>query len=112
MVNRLWKVFFGAGLSRKLDDLGAQGESPSHPELLDYLAGHLIQDQWDLKSLIKSIVMSRAYRQASTADANLKETDPYNRWLARQGRFRLDAEFVRDNALAVSGLLVNRTGGR
>jgi hypothetical protein len=112
IVNRLWKVFFGAGLSRKLDDLGAQGESPSHPELLDYLSGHLIQDQWDLKSLMKSIVMSRAYRQASTADANLKETDPYNRWLARQGRFRLDAEFVRDNALAVSGLLVNRTGGR
>jgi hypothetical protein len=111
-VNRVWKLFFGAGLSRKLDDVGAQGEWPSHPELLDWLAVDFRDQGWDLKRLIKSIVMSETYQQTSLASATDREVDPYNRWLARQGRFRLDAELVRDNALAVSGLLVPTIGGR
>lgn len=112
VVNRLWKLFFGAGISRRLDDLGAQGEWPSHPLMLDYLADDFRSHGWDLKRLIRSIVLSRSYRQSSLADHQLREVDPYNRWLARQGRFRLEAEVVRDNALAVSGLLVNSVGGR
>jgi hypothetical protein len=111
-VNRLWKLFFGAGLSRRLDDLGAQGEWPSHPELLDYLAVEFRRSGWDVKHLIRCMLLTRSYRQSSVADANLRERDPENRWLARQGRFRLDAELVRDNALAVSGLLVRTLGGR
>ena len=112
VVNRLWKIYFGSGLSRKLDDLGAQGEWPSHPLLLDFLADDLRSHGWDLKRTIKAIVLSRTYQQSSLADAKLREADPYNRWLARQGRFRIDAELVRDNALAVSGLLVNSVGGK
>ncbi len=110
-VNRIWKLLFGAGLSRKLDDLGAQGEWPSHPLLLDHLAGQFRDSGWDMKRLIKSVVMSGAYQQSSAASNALREVDPYNRWLARQGRFRFDAELVRDNALAVSGLLVTKLGG-
>jgi hypothetical protein len=112
LANRLWKLLFGAGLSRRLDDLGAQGDWPSHPELLDLLAADLRDHGWDLKRLLKAIAMSRTYRQSSHADAAAQQADPYNRWLARQGRFRLEAEFVRDNALAVSGLLVEAIGGR
>jgi len=112
VANRLWKIYFGAGLSRKLDDLGAQGEWPSHPELLDYLADDLRTHGWDLKRTIKSIVMSQTYRQSSLVRPDVREVDPYNRWLAHQGRFRLDAELVRDNALAVSGLLVKSIGGK
>jgi len=111
LVNRIWKLFFGAGLSRRLDDLGSQGDWPSHPELLDWLAVDLQAHGWDLKRLVKLIVMSGAYRQASQAPREALERDPYNRWIARQGRFRLDAEMVRDNALAVSGLLIHRLGG-
>jgi mono/diheme cytochrome c family protein len=111
-VNRLWKLFFGAGLSRRLDDLGAQGEWPSHPELLDDLATEFRRSGWDVKYLIRCLLLTQAYRQTSLADAELRERDPENRWLARQGRFRLDAELVRDNALAVSGLLVRNIGGR
>jgi hypothetical protein len=111
VVNRLWKIYFGAGLSRKLDDLGAQGEWPSHPELLDYLAEDFRSHGWDLKRTIKSMVMSQTYRQSSLTSPPVREADPYNRWLARQSRFRLDAELVRDNALAISGLLVNSIGG-
>ncbi|MFN9039725.1 MAG: DUF1549 and DUF1553 domain-containing protein, partial [Planctomyces sp.] len=111
-VNRLWKVLFGAGLSRRLDDLGAQGEWPSHPQLLDYLAAEFQAGGWNLKQLIRSIVLTRAYQRSSRGDAGLREADPGNRWLARQGRFRLDAEFVRDNALEISGLLVKSVGGR
>ena len=110
-VNRVWKLFFGAGLSRRVDDLGAQGEPPSHPLLLDHLAGRFIDSGWNVKGLVKSIVMSETYRQTSKANSELRERDPHNRLLARQGRFRLDAEFVRDNALAVSGLLVTKVGG-
>ncbi len=112
VVNRLWKIYFGTGISRKLDDLGAQGEWPSHPLLLDYLADDLRSHGWDLKRTIKAIVMSRTYRQSSLADHQLQEADPYNRWLARQGRFRLDAELVRDNALQIGGLLVDSVGGK
>ncbi len=109
--NRIWKQLFGAGLSRKLDDLGAQGEWPSHPLLLDHLAASFADNGWDVKQLIKSIVLSSTYRQASVAGRELREADAYNRWLARQGRFRIDAELVRDNALAISGLLVTKLGG-
>lgn len=112
IVNRIWKLYFGAGLSSKLDDLGTQGDWPSHPELLDLLAADF-RTHWDFKRLIRGIVLSRAYRQSSqlTNASELGERDPYNRSLARQGRFRLDAELVRDNALAVSGLLTPRIGG-
>ena len=110
-VNRMWKLAFGAGLSRKLDDLGAQGEWPSHPHLLDWLAGQFIDSGWNVKHVIKLIVMSGTYRQSSQVTPELREADPDNRWLARQGRFRIDAEMVRDNALKISGLLVERIGG-
>ena len=111
LANRLWKLMFGAGLSRKLDDLGSQGEPPTHPELLDYLAGKLIDSEWDIKAFVKSLAMSETYTQSSLASAELRERDPFNRLLARQSRFRLDAEMVRDNALAVSGLLNTKLGG-
>ncbi|MBX3444585.1 MAG: PSD1 domain-containing protein [Planctomyces sp.] len=111
-VNRLWKLLFGAGLSPKLDDLGAQGEWPSHPELLDALAAEFMDSGWDFKRLMKRIVMSRAYRQSSLAAAEQSEADPYNRWLSRQGRWRLEAEMVRDNALQVSGLMAPMVGGK
>jgi len=112
LVNRLWKLCFGAGLSRSLDDLGAQGQAPSHPELLDFLARQLVDSNWNLKQLLRSIVLSETYQRSSLATAVQLESDPDNRWLARQSRFRLDAELVRDNALAASGLLVRDIGGR
>ncbi len=110
-VNRLWKLFFGTGLSRILDDIGSQGEWPSHPELIDWLAVEFMESGWDIKHIVKLIVTSRTYLQSSLQNAKLKELDPKNRFLARQSRFRLDAEFIRDNALAVSGLLVRQVGG-
>jgi hypothetical protein len=109
--NRIWKLFFGAGLSRRLEDLGSQGEWPSHPELLDWLAAEFRGSGWDVKRLVKTIVGSRSYRLSSAASADLLARDPYNRWLARQARFRLDAELVRDAALAASGLLTRTIGG-
>ena len=111
LANRLWKLMFGAGLSRKLDDLGSQGERPTHPELLDYLAGKLLDSDWDIKAFVKFLVTSETYTQSSLASAELRERDPFNLLLARQSRFRLDAEMVRDNALAVSGLLSTKLGG-
>lgn len=110
--NRLWKLLFGSGLSTKLDDLGAQGEWPSHPELLDDLAVWMIDSGWDIKRWMKTVLMSQAYQRSSASSQPMRERDPYNRLLARQARFRLDAEMVRDNALSVSGLLVNKLGGR
>ncbi|MFM2094425.1 MAG: hypothetical protein RIS70_1549, partial [Planctomycetota bacterium] len=110
-MNRQWKLFFGQGLTRKLDDLGSQGEWPSHPELLDWLAADFIDSGWDVKRAQKQIVMSATYRQASLETDRHREIDPQNRWLARQSRTRLDAEMVRDNALWVSGLLVMKIGG-
>jgi hypothetical protein len=103
-VNRWWKLFFGTGLSKILDDLGSQGEWPTHPELLDYLALEFSSD-WDVKRIMKLMVMSSAYRESSMANEKLREADPFNRLVARQARFRLDAEMIRDNALAISGLL-------
>jgi hypothetical protein len=110
-VNRMWKNLFGAGLSRKLDDFGSQGDSPSHPKLLDWLSRRFVESNWNVKALIKSIVMSATYRQSSATPGDALERDTANRWLARQGRWRLDAEFVRDNTLAISGLLVHQSGG-
>ncbi len=111
VMNRLWKLFYGAGLVKSLDDLGTQSEMPVHQPLLDWLACEFMESGWDLRHMIELMVTSRTYRQSSVASAELLARDPQNRELARAGRWRLDAEFVRDNALAVSGLLVERTGG-
>ena len=110
-VNRLWALFFGTGLSRVLDDLGAQGEPPVHPELLDWLALEFMDSGWNVKHLVKLIVTSNTYRQSSKPTEVLRERDAYNRLLARQSRWRLDAEVVRDTALHLSGLLVPEIGG-
>ncbi|HKB05687.1 MAG TPA: PSD1 and planctomycete cytochrome C domain-containing protein [Gemmataceae bacterium] len=110
-VNRLWYLFFGVGLSKSLEDFGAQGEAPVHPELLDYLAVAFVESGWDVKQMVKLIVTSRAYRQSSVETAPLREKDPENRLYARQSQFRLAAEMVRDNALAVAGLLQLDVGG-
>jgi mono/diheme cytochrome c family protein len=122
-VNRLWRQFFGIGLSKVLDDLGSQGEWPTHPELLDWLASEFMTPRWqaptekepahdwDIKHIIRAIVTSHTYRQSSLSNPQLDERDPDNRLLARQSRFRVDAEVVRDIALAVSGLLVEKFGG-
>jgi hypothetical protein len=109
-VNRLWYLFFGAGLSKSLEDFGGQGEPPTHPELLDHLAV-AFAGTWDVKRMAKVIVMSQTYRQSSFASDALKERDPENKLFARQGRWRLPAEAIRDNALFVSGLLVTNVGG-
>jgi len=111
MVNRLWKISFGVGLARTLDDLGSQGEWPTHPQLLDWLAVDFMQHGWDVKRTLKQIVMSNAYQRRSYGPAELMQRDPENRLFARQSRFRLSAEMVRDNALAVSGLLSLKRGG-
>lgn len=103
--NRLWKQFFGKGLSNVLDDLGNQGEWPSHPELLDWLAAEFRDKGWDVKHMVRLIVTSRTYRQVSATRPELAEKDPDNRLLAEQSARRLEAEFVRDNALSISGLL-------
>lgn len=110
-VNRFWYLLFGTGLSRTLDDFGGQGEPPSHPELLDHLAVEFIQQEWDVKSLLKTILLSQTYQQGSTASPTLLAIDPYNQLFARQGRFRLPAEFVRDTALLISGSLEFELGG-
>ncbi len=111
IMNRLWKQFFGMGLSKILEDLGAQGEPPSNPELLDWLACEFMDSGWDIKHMVRLIVSSDTYKQVSTASRALLARDPYNREIARQSRFRLDAEMVRDNALAISGLLSLKIGG-
>lgn len=110
-VNRLWKLTFGQGIVKTLEDFGTQGEWPSHPELLDWLAVEFRDSGWNVKHVHKLMLMSHAYQQSSSADAKVREIDPNNRLLARQSRFRLDAEFVRDNALAISGLLSRKVGG-
>jgi hypothetical protein len=136
MVNRLWYLLFAQGLARVLDDFGGQGEPPSHPELLDALAHEFVASGWDVKHLVRLLVTSRAYRQSSRiadfglqiADSNPKSAigdpqlaesvirnpqspDPENRLFARQATYRLSAEMIRDNALAISGLIVRQLGG-
>lgn len=110
-VNRFWQMCFGAGLVRTPEDFGRQGQLPTHPELLDWLARDFVEHGWDVKRLLKSLVMSATYRQASTASAEQIARDPENRLLARSPSYRLSAEMLRDNALATSGLLVDRAGG-
>jgi hypothetical protein len=109
-VNRMWRQFFGTGLSKVLEDLGSQGEWPTHPELLDWLAAEFME-RWDARHIVRTIVTSHTYRQASLSNPQLDERDPDNRLLARQSRFRVDAEVVRDIALSVSGLLAEQFGG-
>jgi hypothetical protein len=112
VMNRLWAAFFGVGLSASLDDLGSQGEPPSHPELLDWLAAEFRDKGWDIKRMVRLVVTSHTYRQSSNHRAELRDIDPNNRLLAAQNPRRLEAEFVRDNALAIAGLLnVRDIGG-
>ena len=109
--NRFWYLLFGRGLSRSLDDFGGQGFAPDHPELLDRLAIKFAHDGWNIRKLLKLIVMSRTYRQSSTWTDELRENDPTNSLFARQSTFRLPAESVRDSILAISGLLNRTVGG-
>ncbi len=112
-VNRIWQHFFGAGIVRSSEDFGAQGDLPSHPELLDWLAVTFCESGWDMKRLIKLIVTSESYCQSSkqSAEAGLREIDPANKWISRGPRHRLPAEVIRDQILAASGLLVRKVGG-
>ena len=123
-VNRAWERFFGTGIVKTSENFGSQADFPSHPELLDWLAVEFMQpttlpavngiaaQAWDMKALQKLILMSATYRQSSVVPSNVKQTDPENRLLARGPRFRLSAEIIRDQALAVSGLLVSKIGGK
>jgi len=111
MVNRFWEMLFGVGLVKTVEDFGSQGERPIHTELLDWLATRFIDSGWNVKAILKTIVTSATYRQSSEAGPELLENDPENRLLARGPRFRLPAEVIRDQALAVSGLLVEEIGG-
>jgi hypothetical protein len=110
-VNRFWEKFFGVGIVSTSEDFGTRAEFPSHPELLDWLATEFIRRHWDMKALQKEIVMSATYRQSSKVTPQLTRLDPENRLLARGPRFRLTAEAIRDQALAASGLLVEKIGG-
>ena len=111
VMNRLWRQFFGVGLSKVLDDLGAQGEPPPNQALLDWLACEFMDSGWDMKHMVRLIVLSDTYRQSSTVPHEQLTRDPDNRLLARQGRWRVEAELVRDNALSLAGLLVPTVGG-
>jgi Protein of unknown function (DUF1553)/Protein of unknown function (DUF1549)/Planctomycete cytochrome C len=110
-MNRIWARYFGRGIVETSEDFGIQGELPTHPELLDYLAVDLVERKWSLKAMHKLIVTSATYRQSSVVSKELLKRDPLNRLFARGPRFRLDAEMVRDNALAISGLLNRKIGG-
>ena len=111
VVNRFWAMLFGRGIVKTAEDFGSQGEPPSHPKLLDWLALEFITSGWDVKHLLKYIVTSSTYRQSSAANAEKWQADPENRLLARGARFRLPAEMIRDNALYISGLLKEKIGG-
>jgi hypothetical protein len=110
-VNRFWQMYFGTGIVKTTEDFGRQGEWPSHPELLDWLAVDFLRTGWDVKALQKLIVMSATYRQDSEVSPALQQRDPENRLLARGPRFRLPAEMVRDQALFAAGLLKEKVGG-
>ena len=110
-VNRAWRMFFGTGLSKVLDDVGSQGEPPVNPELLDWLAVEFMESGWDVKHLIRTMLLSDAYRRSSDPSPELQEQDPFNRLSGRQSMIRLDAELIRDSALKVSGLLNPAIGG-
>ena len=110
-MNRYWHMFFGIGLVKTLEDFGSQGDWPTHPELLDWLAADFVESGWNIKRAIKQMMMSATYRRSSRASPALLQRDPENRLLARGPRFRLQGEFIRDNALAASGLLVGTIGG-
>jgi hypothetical protein len=110
-VNRYWQMIFGSGLVQTVEDFGAQGERPSHPELLDWLAVEFADGRWDVKQFLRQVVGSAAYQQSSHVTDELAARDPENRLLARGPRHRLPAETVRDAALFASGLLVERSGG-
>ena len=110
-VNRLWKLTFGRGIVRTLDDFGSQGQVPTHPELLDWLAVEFQESGCNVKHVLKLMLMSRAYRQSSVPSGDALAKDPNNDLFSRQNRYRIEAEFVRDNALSVSGLLVPKIGG-
>jgi hypothetical protein len=111
-VNRYWQMCFGDGLVRSPEEFGMQGQVPTHPALLDWLARDFVAGGWDVKRLLKQIVMSATYRQQSRTSAKLLARDPHNEWLARGPVYRLPAEMIRDNALATSGILVDRIGGK
>ncbi len=110
-VNRFWQQLFGTGIVKTAADFGSQGDWPSHPELLDWLAVEFVESGWDIKSLLKKIVMSSTYRQSGRGSAHKSDIDPENRLLSRGPRLRLDAEVIRDSALSASGLLSTRIGG-
>jgi hypothetical protein len=110
-VNRYWQMLFGNGIVNTPQDFGIQGSLPTHPELIDWLAVSFMDSGWDVKALLKKMVMSHTYRQSSEASIEMRKKDPNNAWLARSGSYRLPAEMIRDNALAASGLLVQKIGG-
>src|SRR5207237_222092 len=112
LVNRYWQQYFGVGLVKTAEDFGVQGERPSHPELLDWLATEFIRSGWNIKHIQKLILCSATYRQSSKVSPRLLARDPENRLLARGPRFRVDAEVLRDSSLYISGLLQDSEGGR
>ncbi|MEM7374248.1 MAG: DUF1553 domain-containing protein [Bacteroidota bacterium] len=111
IMNRYWHMIFGEGIVRTLDDFGSQGDLPSHPAMLDWLAIEFINSKWDIKHMIKTIVSSATYRQSSKVSREQYQKDPQNVWLSRAPQYRLPAELIRDNVLATSGLLVDKIGG-
>ena len=111
-VNRYWQMLFGKGLVTTPQDFGVQGALPTHPELIDWLAVDFMENGWDVKALLKTMVMSHTYRQSSEPTNEMREKDPTNRYLARSNSYRLPAEMIRDNALAASGLLAQQVGGK
>jgi hypothetical protein len=111
MANRLWFLLFGRGISSSLADFGGQGEPPTHPELLDHLAIQFVQDNWSVKRMMRRLVLTHTYQQSSQASPEMISADPNNLWFARQSRYRLSAEMVRDQALTASGLFIADVGG-
>src|SRR5579862_7329722 len=110
-VNRFWQMYFGTGIVKTVEDFGSQGEWPMHPELLDWLATEFMRTGWDIKAAQKTIVMSATYRQSSKVTPELLQKDPDNRLLARGARLRLGPDMIRDQALYLAGLLVEKIGG-